>query len=362
MEGVCPVYAQPSRWFVRQRADDLPIGLAALTTQSMTRDTQTAFSPAHVPSHGAQAAINPFDPALVREETHAFNTQLLATLSALPDTWSVPAQTVRKKRAAGEGPFPLEPKLDHARWEEHEGVRLRILEPQTRDTRGIYLHIHGGGWTFGQADFQDPMLARIAEATGLAAVSVEYRLAPEHPFPAGPSDCLTAASWAYAQGGSLFMGGESAGAHLSLLTALSLRDAGIACAGLVLNAGCFDLSLTPSARNWGSDKLVLNTRDIELFAKGCVPAFMDTRAPTISPLYAHLDGLPPCFLSVGTEDPLLDDSLYLHQRLLAAGVSSDLAVAPGGCHVFHSFDLEIAREAEVATHTFLNTQLDVMPA
>ena len=309
-------------------------------------------------AHGLDAAHNPFDPSLVSAQTSAFNADLLAKLSALPDPWSFAPYLVREARAQGKGPFPLQPKLDHAVWQEHEGVRLRVLAPQTRETRGIYLHSHGGGWIYGQADFQDPMLARLAEATGLASVSVDYRLAPEHPFPAGPSDCLTAASWAYAQGGPMFMGGESAGAHLSLLTALALRDGGIQTAGLVLNAGCFDLSLTPSMRNWGSDKLVLNTRDVELFARAFVPGFMDLRAPNISPLYAHMDGLPPCFLSVGTHDPLLDDSLFLHQRLLAAGVASQLAIAPGGCHVFHTFDLDLAQQAETATHAFLNACLE----
>ncbi len=320
----------------------------------MTTPPPTPFSEAH----GAAAASNPFDPSLVLPETQNFNAQLLETLSALPDSWSFPPNMVRKARAEGKGPFPLEPRLDHARWEEHEGVRLRIVEPQTRPTRGIFLHIHGGGWIYGQADFQDPFLSRMAEATGLAGVSVEYRLAPEHPFPAAPSDCLTAASFAFAQGGPVFIGGESAGAHLSLLTALTLRDAGIDPLGLVLIAGCYDLSLSPSVRRWGSDKLILNTRDIQKFVECCVPSFMDTRAPDVSPLYAHLDGLPPCFLSVGTKDPLLDDSLFLHQRLGAVEVSSQLAIAPGGCHVFHAFDLQITREAETAIHAFVVEQLD----
>lgn len=319
---------------------------------------QSAFFTPYSDAHGAEAAINPFDSALVLPETQALNADIWDKFSTLPDAWSVPPHMIRRARAKGEGPFPLEPKLDHARWEEHEGVRLRILEPQTRDTRGIFLHIHGGGWVFGQADFHDPMLARIAEATGLAAISVDYRLAPEHPFPAGPSDCLAAASFAYAQGGPVFLGGESAGAHLSLLTALSMRDAGIETAGLVLTAGCYDLTLTPSVRSWGSQKLILNTRDVEMFVHHCVPAFMDARAPTVSPLYAHLDGLPPCLLSVGTNDPLIDDSMFLHQRLLASGVHSDLAIAPGGCHVFQAFDLQITREAEAATHSFLNRVLD----
>lgn len=317
------------------------------------------FTKPYSAAHGENAASNPFDQALVLEETAQFNADLLATLTALPDTWSVAPQQVRKARAQGGGPFPLEPKLEHAQWVDHEGVKLRVLAPQKTPSRGIYLHMHGGGWTFGQADFQDPMLARIAEATGLTAVSVDYRLAPEHPYPAAPEDCLKAAQWAAQQDGPVFIGGESAGAHLALLTALQVRDKGLEQAGgLVLIAGCFDLSLTPSVRAWGSDKLVLNTRDVGMFAKMFVPDFMDPRDPGISPLYADLRELPPCFLSVGTQDPLLDDSLFLHQRLQAAGVSSQLAVAPGGCHVFHSFDLQIAREAETAAHSFLNQLLD----
>lgn len=317
------------------------------------------FTKPYSATHGEIAAFNPFDRALVLEETAQFNSDLLATLSALPDTWSVAPHQVRKARAQGGGPFPLEPNLDHAKWVEHDGLMLRVLAPQERPSRGTYLHMHGGGWTFGQADFQDPFLARIADTTGLTAASVEYRLAPEHPFPAGPDDGFTAARWALEQGGPVFIGGESAGAHLSLLTALRMRDATLKqAAGLVLNAGCFDLSLTPSVRNWGSDKLVLNTRDVAMFAKLSVPSFKNLCDPDISPLFADLADLPPCFLSVGTQDPLLDDSLFLHQRLQAAGVTSQLAVAPGGCHVFHSFDLQIAREAETATHAFLNQLLD----
>lgn len=309
-------------------------------------------------AHGDAAAHNPFDPGLVSEETQLFNANLLATLSALPDPWSFAPHIVRKARAKGDGPFPLQPHADHAQWLDYEGVRLRLIAPQNSQPRGVYLHVHGGGWMYGQADMQDPYLARLADATGLLVASVDYRLAPEHPFPAGPSDCIVAASWAYGQGGPVIMGGESAGAHLSLLTAVTLRDQGIDLAGLVLNAGCFDLTLTPSVRQWGSDKLVLNTRDIELFVRHCVPNHMDARAPTCSPLYAHLDGLPPCFISVGTNDPLLDDSLFAHQRLQAANVPSALAVAPGGCHVFHSFDLDIAAQAEAATHAFLNSLLE----
>ena len=96
---------------------------------------------------------------------------------------------------------------------------MRIIAPE--NPRGVYLHIHGGGWTWGTADEQDPWLDRLAERCGLAVVSVEYRLAPENPYPAAPDDCEAAALWLIREAESrfgtsrLFIGGESAGAHLS---------------------------------------------------------------------------------------------------------------------------------------------------
>src|SRR5690606_24582730 len=119
----------------------------------------------------------------------------------------------------------------------------------------VYLHIHGGGWVLGAADQQDVLLQRIAEGAGVAVVSVDYRLAPEHPFPAAPDDCAAAASWVLENAASewgterLLVGGESAGAHLTALTLLRLRDRmgapdAVSAANLVF--GAYDLSMTPS--------------------------------------------------------------------------------------------------------------------
>ena len=94
-------------------------------------------------------------------------------------------------------------------------IPLRVIAPA--QPRGIYLHLHGGGWVLGGADMQDPMLERIADDTGQAIVGVEYRLAPEHPYPAGPDDCEAAAAWLVQNGkkefgtDALTIGGESAG-------------------------------------------------------------------------------------------------------------------------------------------------------
>jgi acetyl esterase/lipase len=230
-------------------------------------------------------------------------------------------------------------------------VLLRIIAPERPD--GVYLHIHGGGWTWGTADEQDPWLDRLADRSNLAVVSVEYRLAPENPYPAAPDDCEAAALWlvrhAKERFGTdrLFIGGESAGAHLAATTLLRLRDRhGVTpFAAANLFAGCYDLSLTPSVLHWGEERLILNTRDVVNFTAHYCGPDLDRRLPDVSPLHADLRGLPPALFSVGTRDLLLDDTLFMASRWAAAGNGADLSVWPGGCHVFIRFESALSEQA-----------------
>ncbi|MEP6953212.1 MAG: alpha/beta hydrolase [Solirubrobacteraceae bacterium] len=305
------------------------------------------------------------------DEARAFNADLEERLRALPMPWTATIEQVRAARRAGKGVFPVPELLDHARWHEIEGrdgpLKLRLIEPQTRAATGAYLHIHGGGWTLGTADEQDTRLGVLAEANGLVVVSVEYRLGPEHPHPAGPDDCEDAARWLLDGGAGELgaperyaIGGESAGGHLSALTLLRLRDRGIggfAAANLVF--GAFDLSLTPSARAWGDRYLVLSTPIIDWFGDQYLPGVTpeDRRDPAISPLYADLTGLPPALFTVGTEDPLLDDSLFMAARWARAGNAAELDVIDEAIHAFNYFDLEIARRSEARQAAFLTEAL-----
>jgi acetyl esterase len=307
-----------------------------------------------------------FDPAAVDAETRALNAEIVAKLKALPDPWSFPVALVRERRRQGLGPFPPMPQSKRARSLTVAGpagpIALRVIAPDR--PRGVYLHIHGGGWTWGAPDEQDPWLERLGDRCGLACVSVRYRLAPEHPYPAAPDDCEAAALWLVREGAALFgtdrfaIGGESAGAHLSATTLLRLRDRH----GLTpfraanLFAGCFDLALTPSAANWGVEKLVLNTRDIRIFAQNyCGGA--DRRDPDVSPLHGDLRGLPPALFSIGTCDPLLDDSLFMAARWSAAGNPAELAVWPGGAHVFIRFAGAMPERALARIDAFLEARL-----
>lgn len=288
-----------------------------------------------------------FDPARVDPETEMLNREIVAKLSRLPDQWTVPPAVIRERRRQGLGPFPPLPRSERAETIAIEGpggpLALRIIAPPS--PRGVYLHIHGGGWTLGAADEQDPWLERIVDSCGFACISVEYRLAPEHPYPAAPDDCEAAALWLAREGAGRFgtrlfaIGGESAGAHLAVATLLRLRDRhGLTpFAGANLFAGCYDLGLTPSAANWGAEKLILSTPDILWFGNNFCGAGTDRRSPDVSPLHADLRGLPPALLSVGTRDPLVDDSLFMAARWNAAGGRAGLAIWPGACHVFTRF-------------------------
>jgi acetyl esterase/lipase len=312
-----------------------------------------------------------FLPEAVSEQTRSFNEELSARLAAEPDQWSFPAHVIRERREKGIGPFPAPVRSPRARdiWIERPAsadagskLRLRLFQPENSRPAGAFLHLHGGGWTFGGADMQDLRLTEMADRTGLLIVSVDYRLAPEYPFPAAPDDCEAAALWLIGTGAREFgltkfaIGGESAGANLAAITLLRLRDRHqcLPFSAAVFIAGCFDLGLTPSARNWGEEKLVLNTRDIGMFVRQYLQHGEDPRSPEISPLAADLTGMPPAYFVVGTRDPLLDDTLFQAARWISSGQKATLDVFPGGCHVFQSFALDISDTSKYLVDKFLS--------
>ncbi|MFG1707024.1 alpha/beta hydrolase fold domain-containing protein [Nonomuraea sp. M3C6] len=208
----------------------------------------------------------------------------------------------------------------------HNGhqVGVRIIRP-TRRARGVALDVHGGGWFTGRAAMNDQSNAALAHALGIAVVSVDYRLAPEWPFPAAVEDCTAAARWLLANATIEFgtdrtvMIGESAGAQPALLALLALRDEpepSGSFRGAAFSYGMFDLGHTPSQRGAGAGPDVLSPQGIEFFTRLYVGAMGDEnrRHERVSPLYADLTGLPPALLMAGTADHLVDDSAFLAAR------------------------------------------------
>ncbi|QDL93366.1 alpha/beta hydrolase [Paroceanicella profunda] len=310
-------------------------------------------------THDMKPVLDPalFDAAAVSEETARFNAELEATLADLPATHEVPVEVTRKAREEGRGIFPIRGPLPGSDWTElPNGNRVRISPaPQPR---GIFLHIHGGGWTLGSPEHFDLPNQAIAAGTGLTVVSVKYRLAPEHVWPAQLDDCLAAFDWVRGQWPDLpvVIGGESAGGHLSAALLVALRDAGrmARVSGAVFNYGCFDMRMTASMALWGPRKLVLSTPTVAWFIDNVMPEVAVRSDPVASPLLAGLSGMPPALFQVGTSDPLLDDTLQLSARWAGAGIDTALAVYPGGVHAFDAFDIDIARAFRARQIEFIN--------
>ncbi len=136
---------------------------------------------------GVQIDAELFQENAIPDEVAKLNRKIVEQLSASPDMWRFSAREIRRARTEGRSPFPLQQPDKDAVNLQINGPRgdidLRILQPKGNDPRGTYLHIHGGGWMLGTNDGQDHLLRQIAETCGLTVISVNYRLAPEHPFP-----------------------------------------------------------------------------------------------------------------------------------------------------------------------------------
>ncbi|WP_448003671.1 alpha/beta hydrolase [Agromyces bauzanensis] len=232
---------------------------------------------------------------------------------------------------------------------------MRIHFPTSTAPRGVFLDIHGGGFYMGSAAGSDVRNRELADTLGIVVVSVEYRLAPEDPWPAAPDDCETAASWLAEHAAGRFgtrrlaIGGFSAGATLAMTTLVRLRDRGVAAfSAAVLQFGTYDLSgQTPSGR------LIADEYFIEAYA-GLAP---DRTHPDVSPIYADPANLPPVLIMVGEEDILLRDNLAMAAQLSAAGVDVDLRIYPAAPHGFTGHATPLASAALDDLHTWLDGRL-----
>lgn len=243
-------------------------------------------------------------------------------------------------------------------------IPVRVFIPQR--ARGAYLHIHGGGWVLGSHEFGDPALRRIANEAGVAVVSVGYRLAPEHPYPAGLDDCVAAAGWlarhaaelGVEEPASLAIGGESAGANLAAATLLSRRDhmeqpfrAAVLTYGVF--SAIYDL---PSMKAMYDRELVLSGPIMEYFSRAYAGG-RDLRHPYISPLFADLKGMPPAIFSVGTLDHLYSDTLLMADAWTKAGNEAFVYEYLDGPHGFNNMPLKIAEEANARIIAFLRDRV-----
>ena len=307
-----------------------------------------------------------FDPSSIPEATHKFNAKLQDIVSKGPKWYEVGAPKYREMRAAGETPLPAATYLDSATdfdipSRDSRNLPCRILKPQySKPVKGVFMHIHGGGWVLQDQKSQDPALQSIADNTGLVCVSVGYRLAPEDPFPAGINDCYDAAEWLVINSTSKFgaplslVGGESAGGHLGMLTALHLlqhadsKFNSFRFKGLLLHFGCYSMSFLPQTYHFNpSPVLVLDQDLMNHYVDVAMPGFTDEQKkdPKYSPLYADLEKLrgklPSALFTCGTGDCLLDDTLFMSVKWMVAGGEAEVKIIPGVPHGYIMFPKEM---------------------
>jgi len=228
------------------------------------------------------------------------------------------------------------------------GVPCEWLLAKGADPDRRLLYIHGGGWTAGGLDSHRPLSARISAASGCAVLAVDYRLAPEHPFPAGLDDCVATYRWLRENGPngaaparSVFVAGDSAGGNLTLalLHALKQRGLPLPNAAVPISAATDFLATGDSFRTRAERDPIIGGGPEAIRTLGAI--YLQGRAkpedPLASPLYGDFRGLPPLLVQVGDAEVLLDDSTRVAEKARAAGVDVTLEVWPDMPHVWHAF-------------------------
>ena len=221
------------------------------------------------------------------------------------------------------------------------GVDAEWFDVAGGDSGRVLLYLHGGGYLIGSVQSHRPMIERVTKASNGRVLAINYRLAPENPFPAAVDDAVAAYRWLLAQGyraERIGIAGDSAGGGLTIATLVALRDGGDpmpACAVPIspwVDMECTGDSIASRA---AVDPMV--QKDILLQMGGAYLNGADPKSPLAAPLHADLSGLPPLLIQVGDAEVLLDDSTRIEQKLKAAGVDVTVEVWEDMIHVWHLF-------------------------
>lgn len=235
----------------------------------------------------------------------------------------------------------------------------RLVPEGAADDR-VIIYLHGGGYCSGSINTHRGVAGALAKAAGVTVVNLDYRLAPEHPFPAALNDVLLA--FDQLAPARIALAGDSAGGGLALAAAVALRDRGGATPAAVVGFSPW-ADLTQSSASMAALEAIdpMVTKAVLDPMADAYLAGTDARTPLASPLFADLAGLPPIRIDVGSDETLLDDSTAFADQAAAAGVEVTIQVWPEMIHVFQAFPAELVPEAArsiAACGTFLAAHLD----
>jgi acetyl esterase len=268
--------------------------------------------------------------------------------SGAPPLWELSPDEARAMVEASNATIPAGPGLESVRDivipSQAGGMPARVYSPSS-SAPGLVVYFHGGGWVVGTLDGWDASVRNLAVASGCDVVSVDYRLAPEHVFPAAADDAYDALVWAASAGGlaagrPVVVAGDSAGGNLAAVSALRARDFGgppIALQVLVYPVVDCDLDRR-SYHEYDGDEMILNRRDMVWFWDHYAPDPATRANPYASPLRASsLSGLPPAYVVTAEHDPLRDEGFAYADRLRAARVPVEHRHYGSQIHAFFTF-------------------------
>jgi monoterpene epsilon-lactone hydrolase len=274
----------------------------------------------------------------VASEQHV---QLVEMLRAQPIAQE--GQSIESMRAGYEGLSAMFPLADDIEREPvtANGVPAEWVSAPGAVPGNVVLYLHGGGYVIGSINTHRDLAARISRASGARVLVIDYRLAPEHPFPAAVEDATAAYRWLLSSGidpSGIVVAGDSAGGGLTVATLVALRDAGdpLPAAGVCLSPWV-DLEGIGASMTSKAEVDPIVQKDLLVLMAATYLDGADPRSPLAAPLYADLAGLPPLLIQVGTAETLLDDATRLAERARAAGVDVTLEPWEDMFHVWQAF-------------------------
>jgi acetyl esterase/lipase len=329
-EPVGTVEAQSGKPIGRRRFLKAAVGLAAVLAGAAFVGGRTGLTIANQPA--LEGDDIPAEPSFMGTLFYLIAWVYLKILS--------PIHTIAQQKSTfSSSAMPLPPGVKLEKVDAGGVPSERVVAPGAGSRRWIF-YTHGGGWAQGITDSHRSFVAKLSQATGASGLLPDYRLTPEHPFPAGLNDCVTAYRWLLSQGvaaSQIAIAGESAGGNLALATTLSVRGSGDALpAVLVAISPATDMAMTGETFQAKAfvDPILGAGLPQDAYTLYTNHGATDPRNPLVSPLYADVHGMPPTLLQVGTQEVLLSDSTRMADRLKAAGVETKLEVWPGMFHAF----------------------------
>jgi len=280
----------------------------------------------------------------VDRDVRRFQQLVSAGFARYPDFGSMPHPDARGIAEEVRRPWTRGGPQMHSTEELRVGAlqtRVRVHRPTPAAVHPALAYVHGGGWTLFSLDTHDRVMREYAARAGVAVVGIDYSLSPEAKFPRALDECVAVAS-ALRRGevpgidtARVAIGGDSAGANLSVATNLRLRQLGEAVlSAMLLNYGAFDDHHTASYRRYDGDRYMLNADEMDGFWRNYIRTDADRQDPLACPLRADLHGLPPAFVAIAECDILADQNRLMVDRLRAAGVDVESHVYARATHSF----------------------------